>query len=105
MVAAVAWRRQATLLAQDMDIERVARVIGIDIGPASPRSPEAPSAGPAAGGTCTTPVRAEYYTGASRADHGLAQRIGLAVSTVLNTWHRHGTRHQATRQNPIQRAP
>jgi predicted nucleic acid-binding protein len=38
MIAAVAWRRQATLLAQDVDIERVARVIGIDIDPASPRS-------------------------------------------------------------------
>jgi predicted nucleic acid-binding protein len=30
MIAAVAWRRGATLLAHDADLDRVARVIGID---------------------------------------------------------------------------
>jgi predicted nucleic acid-binding protein len=38
MIAAVAWRRQATLLAHDLDIGRVAGVIGIDIDPASLRA-------------------------------------------------------------------
>jgi beta-fructofuranosidase len=32
-----------------------------------------------------------FYTGVSRADGGLVQRIGLAVSDDLTTWHRHGT--------------
>ncbi|MFC3505473.1 family 43 glycosylhydrolase [Micromonospora krabiensis] len=32
-----------------------------------------------------------YYTGVSRAEDGLVQRIGLAVSDDLVTWHRHGT--------------
>ncbi len=36
MIAAVAWRRDATLLAHDADIERVARVVGIEIDPATP---------------------------------------------------------------------
>jgi hypothetical protein len=31
MIAAVAWRRGATLLAQDVDLDRVAAVIGIDL--------------------------------------------------------------------------
>ncbi|MET8980082.1 glycosyl hydrolase family 32 [Streptomyces sp. NPDC004539] len=31
-----------------------------------------------------------YYTGVSRAEDGLVQRIGLAVSDDLHTWHRHG---------------
>jgi len=31
MIAAVAWRREATLLAQDADLGRVARVIGIGL--------------------------------------------------------------------------
>jgi predicted nucleic acid-binding protein len=35
MIAAVAWRRDATLLAHDADIERVARVVGIEIDPAT----------------------------------------------------------------------
>jgi predicted nucleic acid-binding protein len=35
MIAAVAWRRKATLLAHDRDIGRVAGVIGIEIDPAS----------------------------------------------------------------------
>jgi predicted nucleic acid-binding protein len=35
MIAAVAWRRNATLLAHDADIGRVAGVIGIEIDPAS----------------------------------------------------------------------
>jgi predicted nucleic acid-binding protein len=37
MIAAVAWRRGATLLAHDSDIGRVAGVIGIAIDPASLR--------------------------------------------------------------------
>ena len=35
MIAAVAWRRGATLLARDIDLDRVARVVGIEIDPAS----------------------------------------------------------------------
>jgi predicted nucleic acid-binding protein len=35
MIAAVAWRRAATLLANDADMDRVARVIGIAIDDAS----------------------------------------------------------------------
>ena len=35
MVAAVAWRREATLLAHDADLDRVARVMGIEIDGAS----------------------------------------------------------------------
>lgn len=31
-----------------------------------------------------------FYTGVSRADHGLIQRIGLATSDDLTTWHRYG---------------
>jgi predicted nucleic acid-binding protein len=38
MIAAVAWRRNATLLAHDADIGRVAGVIGIEIDRASPRA-------------------------------------------------------------------
>jgi predicted nucleic acid-binding protein len=38
MIAAVAWRRGATLLAQDADLDRVARVIGVQIDPASRRA-------------------------------------------------------------------
>ena len=38
MIAAVAWRRGATLLANDADIDRVAGVIGIAIDDASPRT-------------------------------------------------------------------
>jgi predicted nucleic acid-binding protein len=38
MIAAVAWRRKATLLAHDLDIGRVAGVIGIEIDPASLRA-------------------------------------------------------------------
>ncbi|GAA3732833.1 hypothetical protein GCM10022225_13670 [Plantactinospora mayteni] len=32
-----------------------------------------------------------FYTGVSRAEDGLVQRIGLAVSDDLTTWHRYGT--------------
>jgi beta-fructofuranosidase len=32
-----------------------------------------------------------FYTGVSRAEDGLVQRIGLAVSDDLTTWHRHGS--------------
>jgi predicted nucleic acid-binding protein len=39
MIASVAWRRGATLLADDADLDRVARVIGIQIDPASHRAP------------------------------------------------------------------
>jgi predicted nucleic acid-binding protein len=35
MIAAVAWRREATLLAHDADLARVASVIGIDLDAAS----------------------------------------------------------------------
>jgi predicted nucleic acid-binding protein len=35
MIAAVAWRREATLLAHDADMSRVARVIGIETDAAS----------------------------------------------------------------------
>jgi predicted nucleic acid-binding protein len=38
MIAAVAWRREATLLAHDADMDRVARVIGIDVDDASLRA-------------------------------------------------------------------
>jgi predicted nucleic acid-binding protein len=38
MIAAVAWRHGATLLAHDADFDRVARVIGIDLDQASLRS-------------------------------------------------------------------
>ena len=31
-----------------------------------------------------------FYTGVRRSEHGLVQRIGLAVSQDLTTWHRHG---------------
>ncbi len=39
MIAAVAWRHGATLLAHDSDIDRVARVIGINLDKASLRAP------------------------------------------------------------------
>lgn len=38
MIAAVAWRHEATLLCRDVDLERVARVIGIELDPASAAS-------------------------------------------------------------------
>ncbi len=38
MIAAVAWRSHATLLSHDADLDRVARVIGIDTDPASLRA-------------------------------------------------------------------
>ena len=38
MIAAVAWRRGATILAHDADLDRVARVIGIEVDAASLRS-------------------------------------------------------------------
>jgi predicted nucleic acid-binding protein len=37
MIAGVAWRRGATLLANDVDLDRVAAVIGIGLDDASPR--------------------------------------------------------------------
>lgn len=37
MIAAVAWRRGATLLCRDVDLERVAEVIGIELDEASGR--------------------------------------------------------------------
>ncbi len=39
MIAAVAWRHGATMLAHDSDIDRVAKVIGIDVDEASLRAP------------------------------------------------------------------
>lgn len=38
MIASVAWRRGAALLAHDADLERVARVVGIDLDDASLRT-------------------------------------------------------------------
>jgi len=38
MIAAVAWRRGAALLSYDVDLYRVARVIGIDLDDASLRA-------------------------------------------------------------------
>jgi predicted nucleic acid-binding protein len=38
MIASVAWRREATLLAHDSDMDRVARVIGIELDDASLRA-------------------------------------------------------------------
>jgi predicted nucleic acid-binding protein len=38
MIASVAWRRGATLLAHDADLDRVARVVGIDLDEASLRA-------------------------------------------------------------------
>jgi predicted nucleic acid-binding protein len=38
MIAAVAWRREATVLAHDADLDRVACVIGIELDPASLRA-------------------------------------------------------------------
>jgi predicted nucleic acid-binding protein len=38
MIAAVAWRGRAALLAQDVDLDRVAQVIGIDMDDASLRA-------------------------------------------------------------------
>ena len=38
MIAAVAWRRSATLLAYDVDLDRVAEVIGITVDEASLRA-------------------------------------------------------------------
>jgi len=35
MIAAVAWRHQATLLACDADLDHVARVIGVEVEDAS----------------------------------------------------------------------
>jgi len=40
LIAAVAWRHQATLLAYDADLDRVARVIGIDLD--EPTRPDPP---------------------------------------------------------------
>jgi predicted nucleic acid-binding protein len=37
MIAAVAWRRQATLLCRDVDLEHVAELIGIELDTASTR--------------------------------------------------------------------
>jgi predicted nucleic acid-binding protein len=37
MIAAVAWRRGATLLCRDVDLERVAELIGIELDQASIR--------------------------------------------------------------------
>lgn len=39
MIAAVAWRHRASVLAHDSDVDQVARVIGIDLDEASLRGP------------------------------------------------------------------
>ena len=41
MIAAVAWRRGAVLLARDADLDRVAEVIGVAVDPASHAPPTA----------------------------------------------------------------
>jgi len=38
MIAAVAWRHRAALLAQDVDLDRVAQVVGVDMDDASLRA-------------------------------------------------------------------
>ena len=38
MIAAVAWRREATLLSYDLDLDRLAQVVGIDLDDASLRA-------------------------------------------------------------------
>ena len=38
MIAAVAWRRRAALLCQDVDLDRVAQIIGIELDDASLRA-------------------------------------------------------------------
>lgn len=38
-ITAVAWRRNATLLSYDVDLDRVARMIGLSLDPASLRAP------------------------------------------------------------------
>lgn len=38
MITAVAWRRRAALLCQDVDLDRVAQVVGIDLDDASLRA-------------------------------------------------------------------
>jgi predicted nucleic acid-binding protein len=38
MITAVAWRRSATLLAHDADLDRVARVVGVGLDEASLRA-------------------------------------------------------------------
>jgi predicted nucleic acid-binding protein len=38
MIAAVAWRRRAVLLSRDVDLERVAQVVGIELDDASLRA-------------------------------------------------------------------
>jgi predicted nucleic acid-binding protein len=38
MIAAVAWRRRAALLSHDVDMDRVASVVGIELDPASRRA-------------------------------------------------------------------
>lgn len=38
MIASVAWRREAAVLAHDVDMDRVARVIGLELDDASPRT-------------------------------------------------------------------
>ncbi len=38
LIAAIAWRHGATLLAYDVDLDRVAAVIGLDLDPASLRA-------------------------------------------------------------------
>jgi predicted nucleic acid-binding protein len=36
MIAAVAWRRGAALLAQDVDLRRLGQIVGIELDQASP---------------------------------------------------------------------
>ena len=43
MIAAVAWRSKATLLACDVDLDRVARVIGLELDEAARPEPPSPA--------------------------------------------------------------
>ena len=45
MIASVAWRHGAALLAHDVDLDRVARVVGIDLDDASLRARQGPERG------------------------------------------------------------
>ncbi|MHB8507869.1 MAG: type II toxin-antitoxin system VapC family toxin [Candidatus Dormibacteria bacterium] len=56
MIAAVAWRRGATLLAHDADLERVARVVGLELDAGSLQGPVTEVAGAGARGRAGEPT-------------------------------------------------
>jgi predicted nucleic acid-binding protein len=43
MIAAVAWRHQATLLTCDVDLDRIARVIGVELDQPARQEPPRPT--------------------------------------------------------------